>query len=115
MGPAAEELADEVEDAFVEVAARCHLYVDDAAAAFCGPLEDVEEAFDLLLLTWLVLGAPISWPKVALAPILAETPARWIGVDFSIAKGIAKMRLPPEFVAELLAQLREVLAGWGPS
>ena len=105
---AAAALVDEPDAAFADAAARAHLYVDDAAVALCGEPEEVEEAFDLLLLVWLIMGAPISWPKVALTPITAETPARWIGVDFFLSEGAARMRLPPDFVEELLAQLREV-------
>ena len=112
-GDAATGLAEESDEAFVDAAARAHLYVDDAAVALCGEPEEVEEAFDLLLLAWLIMGAPISWPKVALTPITAETPARWIGVDFSLARGAARMRLPPEFVSELLQQLREIRAEGG--
>merc|ERR1712051_345782 len=93
----AEDLAEESDEAFLDAYARCHLYVDDAAAAFSGAQEEIEEAFDLLLLSWLVLGAPLSWPKVSLAPVAADAPARWIGVDFSASREAARMRLPPEF------------------
>ena len=109
-GPSGDELAQEEDCAFLDAAARCHLYVDDAAAAFCGSREEVEEAFDLLLLMWLVMGAPIAWPKVGLEAVTSGAPTRWIGVEFSIAQGSARMRLPADFVEELLAQLRAARA-----
>ena len=107
------DAAEVADDAYIDAAARCHLYVDDAAAAFRGEPEEVEEAFDLLILAWLILGAPISWPKVGLTPVTLDSPTRWIGVDFSLTHGAARMRLPPEFVAELLAQLRKVTGKQG--
>ena len=93
---------------FIDASARCHPYVDAAAAAFRGPREDVEEAFDILLLLWLVLGAPIAWAKVSLQEISASQPTRWIGVDFTLSPEGACMRLPPEFVSELLEQMSSV-------
>ena len=98
---------------YIDASARCHLYVDDAAAAFRGSREDIEEAFDLLILLWLVMGAPISWPKVGLQLVDESRPTRWIGVDFSLVAAGARMRLPPEFIAELLAQVLSITSQGG--
>ena len=103
------DMAEELgEAAVLDATSRSHLYVDDAAIASRGEPECTQEAFDVLLLVWLVLGAPISWPKVALHRVTQTTPTRWIGVDYSLADAGSKMRLPPEFVEELLIQLRSV-------
>ena len=112
-GELAQSLAEESDAAFADAAARAHLYVDDAAIALCGGRAEIEESFDLLLIVWLIMGAPISWPKVALTPIAVDHPARWIGVDFSLDSGAARMRLPPDFVQDLLQQLREIRAKGG--
>ena len=96
---------------FLDASVRMHLYVDDAAVAIAGTPDEIVEAFDLLLLFLLVLGAPIAWSKVALHPIFAADPVRWIGVDFDlVASGAARLRLPPAFVKELLEQV-EAAAG----
>ena len=95
---------------FAAAVTRLHLYVDDAVAAFRGRLDDITEAFDLLLLLWLALGAPVAWPKVSLEALGGETPSRWIGVDFDLSSGGARMRLPEVFLNELAQQLEELLA-----
>lgn len=92
---------------FVSAKVRLQLYVDDAAGIFSGARGDVIEAFDLLLLLWLVLGAPISWSKVALEQ-LDKGPCRWIGVDFDTAGAGARMRLPSQFLEDLAAQVRDL-------
>ena len=99
---------------FAAATSRLHLYVDDAAALFAGAVPATEECFDLLLLLWLTLGAPIAWPKVVLTCLDgAPAPCRWIGVDYDLTPDGARMRLPAEFVAELLAQLDHLLARGG--
>ena len=50
----------------LDATSRIHLYVDDAAGTFLGQPAATQERFDLLLLFWMVLGAPLAWPKVSL-------------------------------------------------
>ena len=91
---------------YVATTARAHLYVDDAAAIFSGSAAGVVESFDLLLLFWLILGAPLSWPKVSLSTLGgSQGPCRWIGVDFDVTAAGARMQLPAEFLADLAAQV----------
>ena len=90
---------------FLAARSRLQLYVDDAACAFSGAAGAITIAFDVLLLLWLTLGAPIAWPKVALAWVDCSGPLRWIGVDFDITPAGARMRLPPEFLDELASQV----------
>lgn len=42
---------------------RLQLYVDDPVLATAGHPRDVEEALDLVLLWWLLLGVPLAWGK----------------------------------------------------
>ena len=92
----------------LEARARAHLYVDDAALALAGTEEEVHESFDVFLLFLLVMGAPISWGKVSLHPVLAD-PVRWIGVEFSLtSSGRGRMQLPADFLKELMDQVIEV-------
>ena len=92
---------------------RLQLYVDDAAGAFAGPPPDIEQSFDVLLLLWLVLGAPIAWPKVSLNWVDTGGPLRWIGVDFDMSGSCARLRLPPAFLRELSEQVRDLVGREG--
>ena len=105
---------DDDSEPYLRATARLHLYVDDAAVLLAGSPGDVTESFDLLLLFWLLVGAPIAWPKVCLHPLgLAHPPCRWIGVLFDLPPAGARMRLPDDFVADLAAQIEELLASPG--
>ena len=62
---------------FLDTRARAHLYVDDTAVALAGEDCDIVESFDILLLFFLIMGAPVAWSKVALHDGSAG-PLRWI-------------------------------------
>ena len=91
----------------LDATARIHLHVDDAAGTFLGRPAATQESFDALLLFWLIMGAPLSWPKVSLEPVASAgaPPFRWIGVDYDMVGQQARMRLPADFVSELAEML----------
>ena len=98
---------------YLDARARAHLYVDDAAVALAGDDQDIIESFDLLLLFFLVMGAPVAWSKVALHDGSAG-PVRWIGVEFDVSPaGCARLRLPPEFLEELAEQVTAIARAGG--
>ena len=84
---------------------RAQLYVDDPAVCARGSPEGVEEAFDILLLWWLVLGLPLAWKKGSVH--MNEQPYDWIGVHFiPTAQGEVHMELPKQFLRDFLEALR---------
>ena len=83
---------------------RSQLYVDDPAITARGHLEDIQLAFDLVLLWWLVLGIPLAWAKGATS---AGTDKHvWIGITYQVIKpGVVLMSLTEKYLEELLAAL----------
>ena len=65
-----------------------------------GTWDQAAVSFDLVIAWWLALGIPLSWKKGAVYS--GDQIHRWIGIDYSVIDGGARMRLPPEFIAELL-------------
>ena len=95
-------------------AVRAQLYVDDAIFAILGCRVQVTEAFDLILILWLLLGAPISWPKVLLREVSSTAGHTWIGVSFVVREpAIAVMSLPAEFIAGLMDLLAQFAQSFG--
>merc|ERR1712085_77085 len=82
---------------------RAQLYVDDPIVSVRSTEVDAKYTLDLVILWWLVLGIPLSWKKGFLTS--GATPHRWIGIDYTLTAEGAVMRLPPAYVAELLARL----------
>ena len=87
---------------------RMQLYVDDPTIVAWGTRRQRAVSFSMLVLWWLVLGVPLSWTKGSVH--LGTSPYIWIGVLFSVpSPGVARMALPPKFVAELLTLCRKFL------
>ena len=85
---------------------RLQLYVDDPTLVARGTAEQVQVSFDVVLLLWLSLGIPLAWKK---GQTFDESEShRWIGILYFITKQGALMRLPEDFVAELLKLLEAV-------
>ena len=83
---------------------RSQLYVDDPAITARGEPDDIQLAFDLILLWWLVLGIPLAWAKGA----TSESGSKhvWIGITYVIRRpGVVVMSLPEKYLTELLAAL----------
>ena len=59
-----------------------------------------QEAIDVLVLWWLMLGIPLSWKKGSFTP--ASTPQTWIGADFVVRDSQAIISLPQDFLTNLL-------------
>ena len=49
--------------------ARIQLYVDDPAVTLLGTASQQQEAIDVLVLWWLVLGIPLYWKKGSFTPV----------------------------------------------
>ena len=78
------------------------LYVDDPAAVVWGQKDQRKRTLNLMVLFWLSLGIPLSWKKGAVYGDRA--PYLWIGVQFEgVRPGVARMTLPPAFIADLVA------------
>ena len=103
---------DYTSDGELAFSTRLQLYVDDTIVTLLGALGVVVLAFDLLLLLWLCLGAPIAWKKVWLGPTYADTPHRCIGVDFVLRSDGAVMSLPEAFLQDLDGLLVEFARGY---
>ena len=56
-----------------------------------------------LIVWWLLLGVPLSWTKGSYTR--GSEPHKWIGIIYKIVDEGALMRLPPEYVRDLLALL----------
>ena len=82
---------------------RGQLYVDDTVLGLLGELHEIHTALDLAIVWWLLLGVPLAWNKGSLT--LAAEPHLWIGVVYDMAPDGVLMRLPPDFVAELVLLL----------
>ena len=82
---------------------RAQLYVDDPIVSVRASAAQAKSTLDLVVLWWLVLGIPLSWKKGFLSS--GSEPHRWIGIDYTLTAEGALMRLPPAFVADLLARL----------
>ena len=89
--------------------ARIQLFVDDPATVAWGRRKQRRKSFGLVVLFWLVLGLPLAWEKGAVyaGPVLHT----WIGVRFSlVARGVARMSLPPAFVRDVLRLCKAFLS-----
>ena len=85
------------------VEARLQLYVDDPVITVKGTEAACGRALDYVLMLWLAMGIPLSWKKGRLYHENEEH--RWIGILFSMSPEGAIMRLPEDFVQELLLLL----------
>ena len=90
---------------------RLELYVDDPIVSVRATQDKAMETFDVVILWWLVLGLPLSWKKGTLSR--GSEVHRWIGIDYTLSPDGAIMRLPPQFVADLLVLLEPVCRPWG--
>ena len=82
---------------------KVQLYVDDPAVSVHGTPSQNEATFDIIIMWWLALGIPLSWKK---GEVFVERAAhRWIGIMYEIVDDGARMRLPEEFVADLLERI----------
>jgi hypothetical protein len=86
-------------------------FVDDPALSVRGSWDQAAVTFDIVIAWWLALGIPLSWKKGAVYS--GDKPHRWIGIDYSVVKGGACLRLPPEFIAELLELLEPLCSPSG--
>ena len=92
-------------DAKGKARVRLQLYVDDPVVTLAGGRDQVDEALDVILSWWLLLGVPLSWGKGA--RYQATERHVYIGVEYEmVEQGKAHMRLPTKFVDELIDQLR---------
>jgi len=76
------------------------LYVDDPVVSVRSRQAEAHETLDLVIAWWLVLGIPLSWKKGSLTD--GSVPHRWIGIDYTLSDEGAIMRLPPQFIKDLL-------------
>ena len=89
--------------ALLSPACRLQLYVDDPVISVRGSWAEASRELDLAIQWWLALGVPLAWAKGVVST--GTDPHRWIGVMYHLTPGGAVMRLPPDYVASLLAQL----------
>ena len=83
---------------------RSQLYVDDPAITARGSADEIQLAFDLVLLWWLVLGIPLAWSKGATTRSTEKHV--WIGVTYEITEpGVVLMSLPEKYLKDLLEAL----------
>lgn len=83
--------------------ARIQLYVDDPIITVRGSEEKCQETLDHIIMLWLAIGIPLSWKKGHLYE--GNQVHRWIGIMFHLTGDGAVMRLPRDFVDELLQLL----------
>ena len=91
----------ELDQTAVPAPGRLQLYVDDPVVSVRSKKTEAHETFDLVIVWWLVLGIPLSWKKGSLSE--GSLPHRWIGIDYTLCDEGAIMRLPPQFIKDLLA------------
>ena len=93
--------------------ARGQLYVDDPAVVFCGSPADVNRGIDLLILWWLVLGFPLAWKKGSITDFSDEH--LWIGIKYGLDPELqcATMKLPEDYLLELLDLLKPFCSSKG--
>ena len=77
--------------------------MDDPTLVVRGSKAQIEATFDMIILLWLLLGIPLSWKKGLVYG--REEEHRWIGIIYSVRSDGAIMRLPPDFVKDLLVLL----------
>ena len=87
------------------------MYVDDPVLSCIGSEQAAKLSFDLVILWWMLLGIPLSWKKGSIFTQNVEH--RWIGIDYTLVDAGARMRLPPDFVAELLTLLQPLRSASG--
>ena len=89
---------------------RLQMFVDDPILALAGTRDTAEASVDVLLMWWLVLGAPLAWKK----GVFSSTGHQWIGVRYSLSPaGDVWMQLPATFLEELLVLLKPFCADKG--
>ena len=87
---------------------RLQLYVDDPVLTVRGTPAECTLAIDLVIMVWLAMGIPLSWKKGALYDM--ATPHRWIGIVYSVVAEGALMRLPDDYIKDLLDLLAPACA-----
>ena len=108
LGPAARDERQDWDDVAY---GRLQLYVDDPALTLRGTQEQIEAAMDVVILFWLALGVPLSWKKGE--TFAREAPHRWIGIIYSSVPEGALLRLPADYVSELLVLIDPLCAPSG--
>ena len=88
--------------------AKLQLYVDDPVLSVRGTLKECEAAIDLVVMVWLAMGIPLSWKKGKLFD--SCTPHRWIGIMFHLTDDGALMRLPEDYIKDVLKLLEPACA-----
>ena len=92
-------------------AGRLQLYVDDPVVSVVGTRAQADQAFDLIIAWWLALGVPLSWAKGVMT--CGSVPHRWIGIVYHLTPEGAIMRLPEDFVKDLLALIEPACSTTG--
>ena len=87
---------------------RIQLYVDDPVLTVRGTVAECTLTIDLVIMVWLAMGIPLSWKKGALYD--REESHRWIGIDYSVVSEGALMRLPDDYIKDLLDLLEPACA-----
>ena len=82
---------------------RLQLYVDDPALTLRGTPDQIQVAMDVVMMFWLALGVPLAWKKGE--TFAQHEPHRWIGIVYASVPEGALLRLPPDYVAELLKMI----------
>jgi len=89
------------------------MYVDDPVVTALGAPADIDRAFDVIILWWLVLGVPLSLGK----GVREAAVHKWIGALFSVRAGPSGpesvIQVPEEFAEQLFQQLQPFAAGVG--
>ena len=76
-----------------------------------GTRAQADQAFDLIIAWWLALGVPLSWAKGVMT--CGSVPHRWIGIVYHLTPEGAIMRLPEDFVKDLLALIEPACSTTG--
>ena len=90
---------------------RMQLYVDDPVLTVKGTDEQIQTAMDVVIMFWLALGVPLSWKKGEVYK--QEDPHRWIGIVYSFVAEGALLRLPTDFVQDLLSLIEPLCSPGG--
>ena len=90
---------------------KIQLYVDDPAVSLRGSEDQIRTSMDIIIMWWLALGIPLSWAKGA---VFEEHEShRWIGIQYDIVQAGARMRLPEDFVQDLLVKIEPLCSMHG--
>ena len=86
-------------------ALRGQLYVDDPALVVRGTQAARDEALDLTLLWWLLVGIPLAWKKGR--RLAAAEPHEWNGIIYKlVSPGTVHMEDPEPYLKDLVEALK---------